>query len=157
MRCPFCSEENSRVIDSRSTDNNQTIRRRRECSCCQKRFTTYEKYEKIPLFVRKSDGSKELFSEEKILSGLYKACEKRPVSQQKLENLVQEIKSELLNMMEQEVSSHQIGNLVMKKLKKIDQVAYVRFASVYREFKDVESFKEELDKLLSEEQEVGDV
>ncbi len=107
--------------------------------------------------MRKSDGSKELFSEEKILSGLYKACEKRPVSQQKLENLVQEIKSELLNMMEQEVSSHQIGNLVMKKLKKIDQVAYVRFASVYREFKDVESFKEELDKLLSEEQEVGDV
>ncbi len=157
MRCPFCSEENSRVIDSRTTDNNRTIRRRRECSGCQKRFTTYEKYEKIPLFVRKSDGSKELFSEEKILSGLYKACEKRPVFQQKLENLVQEIKSELLNMMEQEVSSQQIGNLVMKKLKKIDQVAYVRFASVYREFKDVESFKEELDKLLSEEQEVGDV
>jgi len=157
MRCPFCSQENSRVIDSRTTDNNRTIRRRRECTSCQKRFTTYEKYEKTPLFVRKSDGDRELFSEEKILSGLYKACEKRPVSHEELENLVQEIKLELLNQMEQEVSSQQIGNLVMKKLKEIDQVAYVRFASVYREFKDVESFKQELDKLLSEEQEAGDV
>ncbi len=157
MKCPYCAHEGSRVIDSRTTDNNSTIRRRRECESCQERFTTYEKYERVPLLVEKSDGSREMFSEEKILSGLYKATEKRPVTEEELSGLVKEIKAEMLNKMEQVVTSKQIGNLVMEKLKKIDEVAYVRFASVYREFKDVQNFKEELDKLLLENQEAGNV
>ncbi|MBF8437632.1 transcriptional repressor NrdR [Halanaerobiaceae bacterium Z-7014] len=151
MKCPFCSNLNSKVIDSRTTENNTTIRRRRECLDCQERFTTYERYEKVPLMVRKKDGTREMFSEDKILAGLYKACEKRSISPEKLNQLVIEVKQELQNRMDEEVTSDEIGKLVMKKLKDLDQVAYVRFASVYRQFKDVETFKKELDRLLKDE------
>ncbi|MGM0419579.1 MAG: transcriptional regulator NrdR [Bacillota bacterium] len=151
MKCPFCSNSDSRVIDSRTTENNTTIRRRRECLKCGKRFTTYERYEELPLMVRKKDGTRELFAADKILSGLYKACEKRPVSAEQLNLLVQEVKNDLQNRMDEEITSEDIGKLVMKKLKDLDQVAYVRFASVYRQFKDVETFKNELDKLLKED------
>ncbi|MFW5873165.1 MAG: transcriptional regulator NrdR [Bacillota bacterium] len=151
MKCPFCSNLNSRVIDSRTTENNTTIRRRRECLDCNERFTTYERYEKLPLMVRKKDGTREIFAEDKILAGLYKACEKRSISSESLNQLVSEVKLELQNRMDEEVTSDEIGKLVMKKLKDLDQVAYVRFASVYRQFKDVETFKKELDRLLEDE------
>ncbi|MFN2364246.1 MAG: transcriptional regulator NrdR [Halarsenatibacteraceae bacterium] len=151
MKCPFCSNLNSRVIDSRTTENNTTIRRRRECLDCNERFTTYERYEKVPLMVRKKDGTREIFAEDKILAGLYKACEKRSISPESLNQLVSEVKQELQNKMDEEVTSDEIGKLVMKKLKDLDQVAYVRFASVYRQFKDVETFKKELDRLLEDE------
>ncbi|MFW6381903.1 MAG: transcriptional regulator NrdR [Bacillota bacterium] len=151
MKCPFCSNLNSRVIDSRTTENNTTIRRRRECLDCNERFTTYERYEKLPLMVRKKDGTREIFAEDKILAGLYKACEKRSISSESLNQLVSEVKQELQNRMDEEVTSDEIGKLVMKKLKDLDQVAYVRFASVYRQFKDVETFKKELDRLLEDE------
>ena len=151
MKCPYCSNLNSRVIDSRTTENNTTIRRRRECLECQERFTTYERYEKLPLMVRKKDGTREMFAEDKILAGLYKACEKRSISPEKLNQLVVEVKKELQNKMDEEVTSDEIGKLVMKKLKDLDQVAYVRFASVYRQFRDVETFKIELDILLEDE------
>lgn len=151
MKCPFCSNLNSRVIDSRTTENNTTIRRRRECLDCNERFTTYERYEKLPLMVRKKDGTREIFAEDKILAGLYKACEKRSISSESLNQLVSEVKKELQNRMDEEVTSDEIGKLVMKKLKDLDQVAYVRFASVYRQFKDVETFKKELDRLLEDE------
>lgn len=151
MKCPFCSNLNSRVIDSRTTENNTTIRRRRECLECNERFTTYERYEKLPLMVRKKDGTREIFAEDKILAGLYKACEKRSITPGSLNQLVSEVKQELQNKMDEEVTSDEIGRLVMKKLKDLDQVAYVRFASVYRQFKDVETFKKELDRLLEDE------
>ncbi len=151
MKCPFCSNLNSKVIDSRTTENNTTIRRRRECLECQERFTTYERYEKLPLMVRKKDGTREMFAEDKILAGLYKACEKRSIPSEELNQLVLEVKQELQNRMDEEVTSDEIGKLVMKKLKDLDQVAYVRFASVYRQFKDVETFKKELDRLLEDE------
>lgn len=151
MKCPYCSNLNSKVIDSRTTENNTTIRRRRECLECQERFTTYERYEKLPLMVRKKDGTREMFAEDKILAGLYKACEKRSIPSEELNQLVLEVKQELQNRMDEEVTSDEIGKLVMKKLKDLDQVAYVRFASVYRQFKDVETFKKELDRLLEDE------
>jgi transcriptional repressor NrdR len=140
----------SKVVDSRPTDEGLTIRRRRECIKCGKRFTTYEKIEQLPVFVVKKDGRRESFDRDKILRGLVKACEKRPVSLKELEALVQEIEKQIFNSLEQEITSQQIGQMVMERLKKLDEVAYVRFSSVYRQFKDINTFMEELNKLLME-------
>lgn len=148
MRCPFCSHIDSKVIDSRPSDESQKIRRRRECLKCGKRFTTYEVIETAPIMVIKKDKSREAFDEDKLLRGMMRACEKRKVPMQTLENAVTEIKSEILNTMDREVSSAEIGTLAMTKLKEIDEVAYVRFASVYRQFKDINSFMEELKSIL---------
>ncbi|NLX70181.1 MAG: transcriptional regulator NrdR [Clostridiales bacterium] len=150
MRCPFCYNMESKVIDSRPTDEGLTIRRRRECIECGKRFTTYEKIEQLPVFVVKKDGRRESFDRDKIMRGLVKACEKRPISLKDLEALVQEIEKQVFNSLEQEITSQQIGQMVMERLKKLDEVAYVRFASVYRQFKDINTFMEELNKLLME-------
>lgn len=150
MKCPFCSFSESKVIDSRPTDEGNSIRRRRECLDCQKRFTTYETVESLPLVVLKKDGSRQPFYREKILSGMVKACEKRPVSLSCLEKLVDDIEQSLYNGMAKEVSSTRIGELVMSCLKDVDEVAYVRFASVYREFQDINSFMEELNVLLKD-------
>ncbi len=140
----------SKVVDSRPTDEGLTIRRRRECTKCGKRFTTYEKIEQLPVFVVKKDGRRESFDRDKILKGLLKACEKRPISLKDLEALVQDVEKQVFNSLEQEVTSQQIGQMVMERLKKLDEVAYVRFASVYRQFKDINTFMEELNKLLKE-------
>lgn len=148
MKCPFCGFEESKVIDSRPVEEGGAIRRRRECMKCEKRFTTYEKIERVPIMVIKKDKSREAFSAEKLLSGLLKACEKRPVPTDKLEKVVYEIENIIANTMEREITTTQIGELVMDKLKTLDQVAYVRFASVYREFKDINTFMEELNSLL---------
>ncbi len=150
MRCPFCNYNQSKVVDSRPTDEDISIRRRRECEKCGKRFTTYEKVEEQPMLVVKKDGSREAFSRQKLLSGLIKAFEKRPVSIEAIEGVVWEIEKELYNTMEKEVPSQLLGEMIMSKLKKIDDVAYVRFASVYRQFKDLNTFIEELNKLLLE-------
>ena len=149
MKCPFCSFEESKVIDSRPTDEGQRIRRRRECLSCGKRFTTYEIIESLPIIVIKKDKSRETFNRDKLMTGLLRACEKRPVSIDTLDNMIDEIESTLQNSLDREVSSEKIGQLVMEKLKKIDEVAYVRFASVYRQFKDINTFMRELNKLLS--------
>ena len=148
MRCPYCNFPESKVIDSRPTDEINSIRRRRECLSCGKRFTTYETVESVPLVVVKKDGSRQAFDRNKILNGLVKACEKRPVSMEVLEKTVSEIEQKLLNSMDREVPSERVGELVMDALKEVDQVAYVRFASVYRQFKDIDSFMAELNKLL---------
>lgn len=148
MKCPYCGFEESKVIDSRPVEDGSAIRRRRECIKCEKRFTTYEKIERVPIMVIKKDKSREAFSADKLLSGLLKACEKRPVPTEKLEKMVYEIENIIANTMEREITTVQIGELVMDKLKSIDQVAYVRFASVYREFKDINTFMEELNMLL---------
>lgn len=148
MRCPYCNFPESKVIDSRPTDESNSIRRRRECLSCGKRFTTYETVESVPLVVVKKDGSRQAFDRNKILNGLVKACEKRPVSMDVLEKTVSEIEQKLLNSMDREVPSERVGELVMDALKEVDQVAYVRFASVYRQFKDIDSFMAELNKLL---------
>lgn len=150
MKCPYCSYGETKVIDSRPTEDNSSIRRRRECLKCQRRFTTYEKVEDIPVFVIKKDGTREPFNKRKILNGLIKACEKRPVSILKIENIADDIEKQIYNSMEQEVKSSLIGELVMKTLKETDEVAYVRFASVYRQFKDISSFMTELQKILKE-------
>jgi len=150
MKCPFCGHEEDRVIDSRPTDEGTSIRRRRECTNCLKRFTTYEKVENLPLIVIKKDKTRQIFSREKILNGLLRACEKRPVSISDLEKLVDEIESKIYNTMQKEITSQEIGEMVMAGLKKLDEVAYVRFASVYRQFKDINTFMEELRKLLDE-------
>ena len=150
MRCPFCANPESKVIDSRPADEGASIRRRRECLACHKRFTTYEMMESLPLMVVKKDGSRQSFDRNKVLSGLIRACEKRPVSFDTLENIVNEVEQSLQNELKQEISSAEIGELVMDKLKKVDQVAYVRFASVYRQFKDIDTFMAELNKLLAE-------
>jgi transcriptional repressor NrdR len=150
MKCPFCGYEDTRVVDSRPTEEDTEIKRRRECMKCFKRFTTYEKVESIPLYVIKKDGRRELFDKRKILSGLIKSCEKRPISIEKINQIADEIEMEIYNLMKQEVESKEIGELVMQKLKKIDDVAYVRFASVYRQFKDINTFMDELSKLLKE-------
>ena len=150
MKCPFCGYEESKVIDSRETKNGMTIRRRRECLSCQKRFTTYEKIEEIPYMVVKKDGTRQPFDGQKILRGMIKACEKRPVPLSTLEEIAEEIESMLQERPEKEMTTAEIGQLVMQQLKKLDKVAYVRFASVYREFKDVVEFKEELERLLKE-------
>ena len=148
MRCPVCSHDNSKVIDSRPTESG-TIRRRRECLKCTKRFTTYEMIESLPIVVIKKDKSRETFNREKLLNGLLRACEKRPVSLDTLERTIDEIESIIQNSLDREVTSDKIGELVMDKLKNIDEVAYVRFASVYRQFKDITTFMEELNKLIS--------
>lgn len=148
MRCPFCFEPDSKVVDSRPTDEGSSIRRRRECLSCGKRFTTYETVESLPLVVVKKDGSRQSFDRSKLLSGMVKACEKRPVPLPRLEQASGEIEQQLLNSLTHEVRSDQIGELVMEQLKQIDEVAYVRFASVYRQFKDIDSFMEELNKLI---------
>ena len=148
MKCPFCGFEESKVIDSRPTDEGQRIRRRRECLQCAKRFTTYEIIESLPIIVIKKDKSREAFNRDKLMTGLLRACEKRPVSIDTLDKMIDEIESVLQNSLDREVSSEKIGQLVMEKLKKIDEVAYVRFASVYREFKDINTFMHELNKLL---------
>jgi len=155
MRCPFCGYSESKVIDTRPTDEGERIRRRRECLKCEKRFTTYEVIETTPLMVIKRDGSREVFSRDKLLSGMIKSCEKRPVSLSSLEDAVGDIMVTLQNRLEREVPSTLIGELCMEKLKGIDQVAYVRFASVYRQFKDINSFLEELKKILEYEKEKG--
>jgi len=144
MRCPYCSSEKTRVIDSRDLGELEITRRRRECRKCKKRFTTYERVETIDLVVIKKDGRREKFDRNKLLVGIQKACEKRPISQERIEKLVEEIERELRNMDSLEVESRVIGELVMRKLKKLDKVAYIRFASVYREFADIESFEKEL-------------
>lgn len=148
MKCPYCGYDESKVIDSRPTDEGERIRRRRECLKCGKRFTTYEVIETVPIIVIKKDKSRESFDRNKLLNGLLRACEKRPVSIDTLERLVDEIEGSLQNSLEREVPSSLIGKYAMEKLKNIDEVAYVRFASVYREFKDIATFKEELDRML---------
>jgi|SRR5690606_4798290 len=150
MKCPFCSYSDSRVLESRPTEEGSAIRRRRECLSCRERFTTYERVETVPLMVIKKDGTRQEFDRSKILQGVIKACEKRPVPLARLEQMVNDIEQRLRNSMEQEVSSKTIGEMVMNELKQIDQVAYVRFASVYRQFKDIQSFLEELQTLLRE-------
>lgn len=150
MRCPFCDHSESKVIDSRETKNGLRIRRRRECLSCARRFTTYEKIEEIPFMIVKKDGRRQPFDSEKLLRGLLKACEKRPVPIAKLEELVEEIESKLQDKPEKEMSASEVGQYIMRRLRSLDKVAYVRFASVYREFKDVVEFKEVLEKLLKE-------
>ena len=150
MKCPYCSFEESKVIDSRPTDEGERIRRRRECLKCQKRFTTYEIIESLPIIVIKKDKSREVFNRDKLIGGMLKACEKRPVSINDIERAVDDIEVKLQNSLDREVTSDAIGELVMEKLKELDEVAYVRFASVYRQFKDLSTFMEELNKLLSD-------
>ncbi len=149
MKCPFCSYEESKVIDSRPTDEGERIRRRRECLECARRFTTYEIIESLPIIVIKKDKTRQAFSREKVLNGMIRACEKRPVSLDTLEKAIDEIETEIQNTLDREVSSEKIGELVMEKLKDIDEVAYVRFASVYRQFRDINTFMDELNKLLN--------
>lgn len=150
MKCPFCAYEDSKVIDSRPTDENQTIRRRRECIYCKKRFTTYEKIEKVPIVIVKKDGTRQTFDRNKILNGMIRACEKRPVSIRTLENAVDNIEKQIYNTLDREIKSDLVGELVMEELKEIDEISYVRFASVYRQFKDINSFMEELKNIQSE-------
>lgn len=148
MKCPFCGKLDTKVIDSRPVDENSSIRRRRQCEGCGKRFTTYEKLETMPLMVIKKDRSREAYDRSKIEAGIIHSCHKRPVSTQQINALIDEIENQIFNMEEKEVETSVIGELVMRKLKQLDEVAYVRFASVYREFKDVNTFMEELGKLL---------
>ncbi len=150
MKCPYCANPESKVVDSRPADEGASIRRRRECLVCHKRFTTYETIESVPLVVIKKDGSRQAFDRNKLLGSMLKSCEKRSVSLGTLENIVTEIEQTLQNEMEREVTTTQIGNMVMEKLKVVDEVAYVRFASVYRQFKDINTFMTELGKLLDE-------
>ena len=151
MKCPFCSHENTRVIDSRPAEENNSIRRRRVCDECNKRFTTYEKIETIPLIIIKKDNNREAYDRSKIEAGVLRACHKRPVSAEQINQLVEEIEVEIFNMEAKEIPSQIIGELVMNRLKDLDAVAYVRFASVYREFKDINTFMDELTKLLAKD------
>ena len=151
MKCPFCGYEESKVIDSRPTDEGEKIRRRRECISCAKRFTTYEIIETVPIVVVKKDKSRQAFDRVKLFNGMLRACEKRPVSIDQIEKVVTDIETELQNSLDREVTSVHIGELVMEKLKELDEVAYVRFASVYRQFKDINTFMDELTKLLSKD------
>ncbi|MBQ5813383.1 MAG: transcriptional regulator NrdR [Clostridia bacterium] len=151
MKCPFCGYNESKVVDSRPTDEGSSIRRRRECLSCASRFTTYETVETLPIVVVKKDGSRQTFDRNKILSGMVKACEKRLVPLSRLEEAVSSIEQNISNSLNREVKSEYIGELAMEELKKIDEVAYVRFASVYRQFKDINTFMEELNKLLRSE------
>jgi transcriptional repressor NrdR len=150
MKCPYCGFIEDKVIDSRPTDEGLAIRRRRECLKCQKRFTTYEKFESLPLMVVKKDKSRQVFDREKLLNGLLRACEKRPVSIIDLEKMVEEIESQIYNLLKREITTQEIGEMVMPRLKELDEVAYVRFASVYRQFKDINTFMDELRKLLED-------
>ena len=150
MKCPFCGYSDSKVIDSRPAEEGSTIRRRRECLACQKRFTTYEIIERLPLVVIKRAGSRQSFDKVKLINGMVRACEKRPVTLSQLETIADEIEQELQSGLEREISTVDIGEMVMARLKNVDEVAYVRFASVYRSFKDINTFMEELSKLLTE-------
>ena len=150
MKCPYCGFAESKVIDSRPAEEGSTIRRRRECLACSKRFTTYEIIERMPLVVVKRDGSRQSFDKVKIMNGLVRACEKRPVALEQLEAIAKEIETELQSALEREISTAEIGEMVMVRLKDIDEVAYVRFASVYRQFKDINTFMDELTKLLGD-------
>ena len=150
MKCPYCGYSESKVIDSRPADENSSIRRRRECLSCGKRFTTYETVESLPMVVVKKDGSRQSFDRRKVLGGMIRACEKRPVPLADLEKIAEEIEQDLQNSMEREVSTETIGEKVMERLRNVDQVAYVRFASVYRQFKDIDTFMTELNKLLAD-------
>lgn len=149
MKCPYCGYSESKVIDSRPADENSSIRRRRECLSCGKRFTTYETVESLPMVVVKKDGSRQSFDRRKVLGGMIRACEKRPVPLAELEKIAEEIEQDLQNSMEREISTEAIGEKVMERLRNVDQVAYVRFASVYRQFKDIDTFMQELTKLLN--------
>ena len=148
MKGPFCFNDESKVVDSRSTDDNTTIRRRRECTKCNKRYTTYEKIEDIPILVVKRDLTRENFNKEKIVNGLIIACQKRPVSRKQIEEIAEEIEKKISNNMLTEIESEKIGEMVMKRLKEIDEISYVRFASVYRQFKDINTFLEEITRLM---------
>ena len=148
MRCPYCAHAESKVIDSRPADDNERIRRRRECAACAKRFTTYEVVETLPVMVVKRDKTRQAFDRNKLLTGLMRACEKRPVSVETLEHLSADIENAVANTLDKEVSSVQIGEMVMERLKDIDEVSYVRFASVYRQFRDINTFMDELTKLI---------
>ena len=148
MKCPYCENEDSKVIDSRHTEDGRAIRRRRECLKCGKRFTTYEIIESLPIIVIKKDKSREVFDRQKLMTGMLRACEKRPVSIETLDRAIDDIETLIQNSLDREVKSEKIGELVMEKLKEIDEVAYVRFASVYRQFKDINTFMAELNKLL---------
>jgi transcriptional repressor NrdR len=149
MKCPYCDYSGTKVLDSRPANDNKSIRRRRECEKCQRRFTTFEMVEETPLIVIKKDGSREEFSREKILRGLIRACEKRPVSIERLEKMVSEVEQEIRNTAQAEVDSREIGEVLMEQLHPVDEVAYVRFASVYRQFKDINMFMKELNHLLN--------
>ena len=148
MKCPYCGKDNTRVIDSRPADDGDSIRRRRECDECHKRFTTYEKVETIPMIVIKKDNNRETYDRAKVEGGVFRACHKRPVSATQIEAMIDDVESSIFSKEEREISSRQIGEMVMEKLKDLDSVAYVRFASVYREFKDVNTFMDELKKML---------
>ena len=150
MKCPYCAYQESKVVDSRHSDDGTSIRRRRECLSCNRRFTTYETVESLPIIVVKRDNSRQSFDRNKIMNGMIRACEKRPVTTQELESAVQDIESIIQNSLEREVTTEYIGELVMERLKALDEVAYVRFASVYRQFKDIHSFMQELNKILEE-------
>jgi len=151
MKCPFCGDSDSKVVDSRPAEEGMTIRRRRECLSCQKRFTTYEIMERLPLIVVKKDGSRQTFDKQKLINGMLRACEKRPVPIADLQAVADEIEQELQNSLEREIKTTDVGEMVMNGLKSLDEVAYVRFASVYRQFRDLNSFMVELSKLLGEE------
>ena len=153
MKCPYCGFDESKVIDSRPADEGRRIRRRRECLSCEKRFTTYETVESLPMVVVKKNGSRQSFDRRKVFNGMLRACEKRPVPVAELERIAEEIEQNLQNSLEREISTERIGEEVMERLKKVDEVAYVRFASVYRQFKDIGTFMEELNKLLEHQEE----
>ncbi|MCD8198346.1 MAG: transcriptional regulator NrdR [Lachnospiraceae bacterium] len=148
MKCPYCGKDNTRVIDSRPADEGDSIRRRRECDECHKRFTTYEKVELVPIMVIKKDNNRETYDRSKIEGGVFRACHKRPISTDQVEAMIDEVEAAIFARKQREVSSREIGELVMEKLRVLDSVAYVRFASVYREFKDVNTFMKELEKIL---------
>ncbi len=150
MKCPYCSFEESKVIDSRSADDGERIRRRRECLNCGKRFTTHEVIETVPIIVVKRDKSREVFDRNKLTAGILRACEKRPVSLTQIEKMVDNIEAKIQSSLDREITTMQIGELAMEEIKKVDEVSYVRFASVYRQFKDINTFMEELNKLLTE-------
>ena len=150
MKCPYCGYKESKVVDSRPADESSSIRRRRECLACEKRFTTYETVESLPMVVIKKDGSRQSFDRSKVLRGIQRSCEKRPVSAADMERMASEIEQELQSALEREITTEQVGEMVMKRLKDVDEVAYVRFASVYRQFKDIDTFMQELTKLLND-------
>ena len=156
LKCPFCNYNDTKVIDSRGQEDNSVIRRRRLCESCGKRFTTYERIDMIPITVIKKDGTREIFDKTKIINGVMKSCNKRPVTAQQIQELADDIENTLMGLGEREVESKQIGNMVMDRLKEVDEVAYVRFASVYRQFKDINTFIDELEKLLVEKNAAGE-
>ncbi len=150
MKCPFCNNPDTKVVDSRSQEENSAIRRRRVCEKCGKRFTTYERVDTIPITVIKSDNTREIFDKNKLINGMMKSCNKRPVTMSQIEAIADDIENTVMNRLEKEVDSKELGNMVMDRLKEVDEVAYVRFASVYRQFKDINTFMDELEKLLKE-------